>query len=322
MHPNFKTYLLQVTESSNCEEVEIIQSLWSGYGKIVRYKLIGSSLKTLVVKHINLEAVHQHPRGWNTSISHHRKMKSYQVETNWYKQYNHLVDDDCKTPNFIGAYNQGQQQWIVLEDLNNHFPVRKQIANLTDIKACLGWLANFHAIFMKKEPRGLWEIGTYWHLDTRPDEFEKIQHKALKAKASKIDEKLNNAQYQTFVHGDAKLANFCFSKEQGKVAAVDFQYMGGGCGIKDVAYFLGSCLTSQELEQEAEDLLNVYFKFLQNSLNKHQPNLDFKPIETEWRALYPYACADFTRFMLGWMPTHQKINPYNLKLVEEVLNEL
>lgn len=322
MHPNFKTYLLQVTESSNCEEVEIIQSLWSGYGKIVRYKLIGSSFQTVVVKHINLEAVNQHPRGWNTSISHNRKMKSYQVETNWYKQYNHLVDDDSKTPNFIGVYNQGQQQWIVLEDLNNHFPVRKQTVNLPDIKACLGWLANFHAIFMKKEPIDLWEIGTYWHLDTRPDEFEKIQHKALKAKASKIDEKLNNAQYQTFVHGDAKLANFCFSKEQGKVAAVDFQYVGGGCGIKDVAYFLGSCLTSQELEQEAEDLLNVYFKFLQNSLNKHQPNLDFNSIETEWRALYSYACADFTRFMLGWMPTHQKINPYNLKLVEEVLKEL
>jgi Ser/Thr protein kinase RdoA (MazF antagonist) len=64
-------------------------------------------------------------------------------------------------------------------------------------------------------------------------------------KAAVIDQVLNNCSYQTIVHGDAKLANFCFSKE-GAVSAVDFQYVGGGCGMKDVAYFLGSCLTGKE----------------------------------------------------------------------------
>ena len=81
-------------------------------------------------------------------------------------------------------------------------------------------------------------MGTYWHLDTRPEEFEKIEHKQLKSKAHRIDEILKECEFQTIVHGDAKLANFCFSEHGEGVAAVDFQYVGRGCGMKDVTYFL------------------------------------------------------------------------------------
>jgi thiamine kinase-like enzyme len=68
----------------------------------------------------------------------------------------------------------------------------------------------------------------------------------LKEAAPVIDEKLNTCAYKTFVHGDAKLANFCFAPD-GQVAGVDFQYVGGGCGMKDVAYFIGSCLNEKDV---------------------------------------------------------------------------
>ena len=68
-----------------------------------------------------------------------------------------------------------------------------------------------------------------------------------------------NCKFKTIVHGDAKLANFCFSHDLSNVAAVDFQYVGGGCGMKDVAYFLGSCLNDQELRTTENELLDFTY---------------------------------------------------------------
>lgn len=322
INPIFKDYLLKITQSSNCKEVEIIQSLWSGYGKIVRYQLDNSPLQTVVVKHIALHQANEHPRGWNTNLSHQRKVKSYQVETHWYKKWSQGCTNNCRIPTFISSFSQGQDQWIILEDLNAHFPLRKYQLKFSEVKVCLQWLANFHAIFLNQKPTGLWEVGTYWHLKTRPDEFELIEHQELKSKAHLIDQLLNQCQYQTIVHGDAKLANFCFSNEGKTVAAVDFQYVGGGCGMKDVAYFLGSCLSSAECELYQDELLNFYFSVLKKALKCSTLSIDFHALETEWRQLYPVACTDFTRFLLGWMPSHQKINNYNLKLMDTVLSRL
>ena len=98
--------------------------------------------------------------------------------------------------------------------------------------ACVSWLAGFHAQNLNADPAGLWESGTYWHLETRPDELKRLDDPVLKQAASSIDQKLKDTKFQTLVHGDAKLANFCFSDDGNQVAAVDFQYVGGGCGMK------------------------------------------------------------------------------------------
>ena len=92
--------------------------------------------------------------------------------------------------------------------------------------------------------------------------------------------------------------------------------------MKDVAYFLGSCLSGMECEQYEKELLNYYFSELKQSFKADKFNFTFTELETEWRKLYPFACADFTRFLLGWMPTHQKVNSYNLRIMEDVLNEI
>ncbi len=321
MNINFKKYLLRTTASLDCKETEVIQSLWSGYGKISRYTLESALYDTVVVKNISLNNNQEHPRGWNTDIGHNRKVTSYEVETHWYKKWSTLCNDNCKIPTFIGSYKEANDQWIILEDLDTEFPERKNQITLQEIKACLQWLANFHATFLNQKPNDLWPIGTYWHLDTRPDEFEKIEHEELKAKAHLIDEQLNNCKYQTIVHGDAKLANFCFSKDKQNmpsVAAVDFQYVGGGCGMKDMAYFLSSCLSGDELKTYEKELLDFYFSNLKNTPIQ---NIDYNNLENEWRIMYPIACADFTRFLLGWMPNHQKVNPYQLNVLSYVLKQ-
>ncbi|RYM33248.1 DUF1679 domain-containing protein [Brumimicrobium glaciale] len=322
MNPDFKDFLLIKTEAKECHETEIIQSLWSGYGKISRIKLTGAAFETVVIKHISLTQANAHPRGWNTDNSHNRKVKSYQVETNWYENYNQLCTDDCRTPQFLGSFSQAQDQWIVLEDLDTQFPARKQHLSLPEVKACLKWLANFHGTFINEKPEGLWEIGTYWHIATRPDELAQMQASDLKNKAKVIDEILNNCQYQTLVHGDAKVANFCFSNDGKSVAAVDFQYVGGGCGMKDVTYFLGSCLFGNECEKYETELLDFYFEALEIGCRDKFTSEEYKALEQEWRAMFPVASTDFTRFLLGWMPSHEKVNGYSLKLVEEVLEGL
>ena len=322
MNPNFKEHLLTLTDASDCSEVERIQELWSGYGKISRYRLINSAYESVVVKCIDFNHSNRHPRGWDTDKSHLRKVKSYHVETYWYEHWNEKCIDTCRVPEFIGSFSENNQQWIVLEDLDTNFPLRKQQVTFKEVLNCLNWLANFHAVFLNQKPMGLWQIGTYWHLKTRPDEFEKIQNVELKSKAHQIDHILNNCSFQTIVHGDAKLANFCFPDDETQVSAVDFQYVGGGCGMKDVAYFLGSCLSSTECELLESELLDYYFIELKKALEPTETGSNFMALEEEWRRLYPVACADFTRFLMGWMPSHQKINDYNLKKLKLVLSAL
>ena len=295
MNEHFKSIILQHTDASSLFEKEVIQELWSGYGKIIRFGLKNAAVNSVVVKHVQLPQYANHPRGWNTDIGHQRKVKSYQVETTWYKKYS--KNSAARLPNCLAIETQGEEVLIVLEDLDEAgYPLRKWSVTWEEIAACLAWLAKFHASYLGKVPDGLWEVGTYWHLETRPQELAVLNDQQLKAAAPFIDTKLNTCQYKTFVHGDAKLANFCFAKD-GAVSGVDFQYVGGGCGMKDVAYFIGSCLNESECERLESKILDTYFQHLQKELPEKN-----EALEKEWRSLYRVAWADFHRFLKGWSP--------------------
>ena len=315
MNKHFNSIILKSTGASSIISEEMIQELWSGYGEIKRVSLKGADIESVIVKHVQLQSTNNHPRGWNTDIGHQRKVKSYHVETNWYENYSD--QSKARLPHCLAVEHHEDEVFMVLEDLDAvGFPKRKWSLHWEEIDACLHWLAQFHASFLGKAPDGLWEIGTYWHLDTRPHELEELKNKRLKKAASQIDEKLNSCKYKTFVHGDAKLANFCFG-DNGQVAAVDFQYIGGGCGMKDVAYFIGSVLNESESERMEAQILDSYFDHLQNQLDERNEEL-----ETEWRSMYRVAWADFHRFLEGWSPGHWKINSYSERVTEEVINTL
>lgn len=313
--------ILQITGAASITAVESVQTLWSGYGEIRRYQLAGGNFPSVIVKHIQWPDQSNHPRGWNTETSHLRKLKSYQVEKIWYERYAAQANEVCKLPQVLHVKEEATEILLIMEDLNaSGYSIRLNPGSISinDAKLCLTWLAHFHAQFMQVEPKGLWPVGTYWHLDTRPDEWNRMENIPLKQAAQGIDWRLSHAKFQTLVHGDAKLANFCFHPKD-QVAAVDFQYVGKGAGVKDVAYFISSCFSELECARYEPILLNHYFEQLEAALNK---SIDFKLLKQEWLELYPYAWADFYRFLDGWSPGHWKMHEYSEQMVQRVLNEL
>lgn len=323
MNSRFHSFIVEITGATALSAPEPMQSLWSGYGAITRYHLEGCQHPSVVVKQVSPPTVNTHPRGWNSSLSHQRKMRSYAVESHWYRDYSVQCDASCRVAACLGLTAADGEFCMVLEDLDaSGFSLRKSSVSLQDMHNCLGWLANFHATFMEQIPEGLWPVGTYWHLDTRPDELAALDDVPLQQAAGKIDQLLRMARYQTFVHGDAKLANFCFSASDDGVAAVDFQYVGGGCGMKDVAYFIGSCLREDDCERYVPELLDAYFVRLSAALRVRRSAIAADAVEEEWRRLFPVAWADFHRFIKGWSPGHWKINDYSERLTRTLISEL
>ena len=223
----------------------------------------------------------------------------------------------------MAAKNEDNEVLMVLEDLDaSGFDRRKSFVNEKEWQACVRWLAAFHAENLNSSISGLWETGTYWHLETRPDELERMDDPSLKKAASSIDRKLKDSEFLTLVHGDAKLANFCFNADGSKVAAVDFQYVGGGCGMKDLAYFVGSCFRDEEAEEMEEAVLDYYFIQISLHLAKGRSVILGEELEKDWRPLYRVAWADFHRFMKGWSPGHWKLSDYSERVTREVIRNL
>lgn len=324
MNQNLLNTVKQVTGALDATQGEVIQSLWSGYGEIVRIQLEGASMQSVVLKHIRFPTETDHPRGWHSDRSHERKVKSYDVEMAWYAEYANRCGENARVPHcYYSATLADDEHVMVLEDLDAAgFPLRRSTIDRPGVELCLKWLANFHATFMNEPPSVVWEVGTYWHLATRPDELAATEDLPLKEAAATIDQMLNSCRYQTFVHGDAKIANFCFSADSKQVAAVDFQYVGGGCGMKDVIYFLGSCLDEHLCEVWQEELLDYYFKQLKTALDRRAIPVEWHELESQWRALFPVAWVDFNRFLAGWMPNHWKVNSYSRKLTDNLLSSL
>ncbi|MDD1825667.1 aminoglycoside phosphotransferase family protein [Photobacterium sp. ZSDE20] len=342
----------KIATSLGCQQgfdVQVIQRLWGGYGELVRLAFAkdnSASMNSVIVKHVALPDKAEHPKGWNTKLSHQRKVHSYQVETAWYQSFTQQWDERCPVPVGLHCELQENEWLIVMQDLADiGFPLTSQFDVLAasdesvvkgtqprytsvEVKqrnACLKWLAHFHAKHIhidKGQSAPLWQVGTYWHLDTRPDELNALADLSLKNQAQNIDRLLRECPYQTLVHGDAKLANFCFDSESENAAAVDFQYVGNGCAMKDVALFMSSAIRPRDCQEYENEVLDTYFQHLKEALAYYQPQLSFDDVEKAWRPMFYVAWADFQRFVKGWSPEHWKINPYTEQLTQAVVQQL
>ena len=305
MNQELLQIVFQKTGATKLLNTELIQQLWSGYGDLLRLSLDNGSV---IVKFIQTNQQQNHPRSWNTKIGHTRKIKSYQVENQWYKNFGKEIPG-ARFPHCIGSGEIQAGQYLVLEDLKEQGFRPASSIGWKQVERCLQWLAQFHKHYLRQPPKDLWPNGTYWHLETRPEELEAMEDLELKQAAAQIDEKLNAAKFKTIIHGDAKLANFLFSKDD--CAAVDFQYVGGGIGMKDLAYFMSSIYEESELQANEQKCLDTYFEALA-----------LPDVEKEWRDLYVFAWADFYRFLQGWAPGHRKLNLYSEKMRSLALTKL
>jgi hypothetical protein len=320
MHPILKQEILDNTGASEIRKVELVQSLWSGFGAIERVYLDGSKRESIIIKRIQPPSKMKHPRGWNSDISANRKIRSYEIEKNWYKNYVSELPVEIKVPEFLFTFDCDEFTAVAMEDLKSSgYHLSFNPDSEDHFNASLLWLARFHAANLSKSHTDLWSVGTYWHLATRQEEFEKMIPGKLKDAAKEIDHRLNSCKFKTLVHGDAKPANFCFS-QKGSAAAVDFQYIGGGSGIKDVMYLMSSVLSEEELFEKNQLIVARYFMFLEGAIEDFKlKEVNFSAVKQEWQELYLFAWADFIRFLEGWSPEHARRNAYTHHLLNDLI---
>lgn len=296
---------------------------------------------TVIVKRV------KPPRGDASDIGHQRKLDSYVCEAAFYQ---HCADRTIRggaaiarpllvSTSEISSSDKKESSsspfslTLVLSDLRpTHPEFARGGLRPEQLRASLRWLARFHAVWWgcrgedesenenENEnsddaslilPRELADReGTFWHLDTRPEELEAIPDDGggflthLKQEARGIADELK-AEANTLTHGDAKAANFCWSNKSGSdpvsAAAYDFQYVGRGVGARDVAYLLSSAGSSSDAEQ-LESSLDFYFERLQEDLlalgKKEAAQRYTREI---LRHHFRLSTADFVRFMAGWV---------------------
>jgi hypothetical protein len=92
------------------------------------------------------------------------------------------------------------------------------------------------------------------------------------------------------------------------------------CGVKDVAYLLGSCFDEDELERSVAPMLDLYFAELRGGSKGFDAEA-LDDVEGEWRGLWSWAVADFQRFLIGWAPGHWKLNGYGSRLASQVATQ-
>lgn len=291
------------TGATRVIDFESVQPVWGGNGEVLRVELGGAPVQFVIVKRVTTPArTKRKKKSQDPSMA--RTIASYDNELAFYQDYAEQLAPAIRLPRFYSG-SRLEDGWVfVLEDLvDSGFSTARKIYSQTDIQGALKWLAGFHSSFLGHSGDRLWKAGSYWNLASREDERAKMGDSRLKAAAASLDRALNQCKFKTLIHGDAKTDNFCFpNSENQTVAGLDFQFVGLGCGMKDVICLLDSCLNLFEVGVEGERYLDFYFREFTSALKLRNVNLDAAAVEQEWRALYPVAWADYYRFLDGWAP--------------------
>ncbi len=307
--PECTAWVLQTTDARSLGSVRLLQPLWRGLGSLYRLELVGASRPSVVLKYVSPPAVAQ------LSPAEARKRRSYEVEQRWYERYAPECGDRSRVARGLGSTAFGNALVLLLEDLGSAGFLPQRPPNERQLRSGLQWLAAFHAQFFGRSSADLWPRGTYWELDYRLTELERTAHPWFRQRARQLDEALKQAQYETFVHGDAKAANFLWHGTD-RVAVVDFQWVGGGCGVRDLALLLDRCLEEEGCLVQADRWLDFYFHLLRQELEARGRSVPFEAVEAEWRRLFPIAWCDHERLWFGWGRGEYRVGPYTERMME------
>lgn len=295
-------------------------SLWSNYGQIRRITFPPPATpSTIILKFIDP------PLRTRASESDSRKTLSYRAERYFYTHLSQLLPEDVKAPhNYAVTHPNWAHRTLLLEDLGPGYPrnpARRTALSMKEVETTLHWLAGFHATFWEsrnlavkatptipppsrssQDAEGVWEMGSYWYLDTRREEFAEIsdEDSFIIPWAEKLQSKLCDPSQpgRTLLHGDLKGANIAFTEDGSSCAVYDFQYIGKGLGVVDLVYFLGTSVGERVMadEGERERLLGVYYEELRRRLGREEEGYTRKV----FRRQLEWAMADWYRFMAGW----------------------
>lgn len=303
-HPTSKEYGTTTIATVTAADLKFhsIARLWGGMGYIYRVDIRGHAAPR-VVKHVRLPSS-------VTSLGDRRKADSYQCEANFYQ---HVVPQlrDQYGVDLPETYHVERTDNSVLIVMSFIETVRSVYLTPSRTKLVLSWLARFHAATWGAQSaalvqtHGLQPLGTYWHLDTRPDEHASMSNKGwegrLKEAARAIHERLQRDPCQSLVHGDAKEANLLFNirecennRQDEGVILCDFQYCGQGTPAQDLAYFF--CSSVEDLQDREEE----YLEFYVSKLSEFLPQKSMVPTISAMRDSLDWAFCDFARFMAGW----------------------
>lgn len=324
-------------------------TLWAGYGSVTEVTVAlptaanraggtggthddGEPGTMTTTRRLILKRVSPPPNG--RGVSHDRKLRSYEAEAAFYSCAPDgpawaLLDAGLAVPTPLATASDKTSclREFLLSDLRVTHPRRFRGGSFDEAVAGLTFLAGMHAAFWERPtPAGVWPEGSYWRLDTRLDELSRTDDVRVVRSARAIDlrlrgvvsdadgERKQRRARRTLIHGDPKGDNLLLSEagargETTTAAAYDFQYVGGGLGARDVAYFLTAAVDPRVLEAHEDALVAAYHAALLEGLEGREGRPEDAESVDACRASYPLdalrddlelAVADYARFMAGW----------------------
>ena len=252
-------------DAAEATSVRKVCGLWAGMGSILEVTVTPPS-PPFIVKLIDCgDDV--------SSLSDRRKRDSYQCEAAFYSAGGPATDllaAGLAIPRPLYVERQGENGVVIcMTKLEGGGGRRPSFSAVAESKSVLSWLARLHSMYWGSTladvavARGLQPQGSYWYLDTRPDEHDQMPRRGwegrLRLAAKALDERLKASPFQSIVHGDMKSANIMLaSSGTGTGGSMlpqpqiyDFQYCGKAACGKDLAYFLtcGSDCDASDEEQ-------------------------------------------------------------------------